>query len=234
MAILIGAGTTITSAQFPNGGIASIQFGFQPDIQRLFQLGSFSPYDTFIRRTRTLQVSVYGSRPDGAGGSIPYSVAPSVTCVDANSVTATVNPATCVAGLDPFTNEYWVTSYSYQKEQTGYGQESWSMTTAPILDNFTGTIVMMRGIPDGTIATGPGTMASADMGLVVDETGSNDALGNPVQGENGSVQAGGFGTFDVQRSVIVTSVGDSIGLSPAIDGLTGQASINIPMTPQFI
>ncbi len=110
------------------------------------------------------------------------------------------------------------------------------MTTAPIIDGFAGTIVMLRGIAEGTVATGPGVMATADMGVVVDETASNDSLGNPIQGENGSVQAGspGLGNFDIQRSVIATSVGDSIGLSPAIDGLTGQANINIPMTPVFL
>lgn len=236
MAILIGSGTTVVSTQFPNGGIFSINFGFQPNTNRLFQLGSFQPYDSFIQRQRTVQLNVYGTRPNGDGGSLPISTLPSTSCVDAESISITINPATCAVTITPFTETYFVTSYSYQKENIGYGQESWSMTSRPILSNFGGTVVMLRGIAEGTIATGDGTMTAAQMGVVVDEVGSNDSLGDPIQGENGSVQAGspGLGSFDIQRSVIVTSVGGSLGLDPAIDGLTGQANISIPMTPVFI
>ncbi len=236
MAIIIGAGTTVVSTQFPNGGIVSVNFGFQPNVQRLWQLGSYTPYDSFVQRTRTLQLSVYGSRPDGAGGSLQMSVLPSVGCTDADGVSITVNPASCLNTLLPFTETYFLTSYSYQKENLGYGQESWSFTSRPILDNYSGTIIMLRGIAEGTIATGDGVMTSAQMGVVVDETASNDSLGSPIQGENGGVQAGtpGLGNYDIQRFIIATAVGGSIGLSPATDGLTGQANVNVPMTPIFI
>lgn len=236
MAVIIGGGTTVVSTQFPNNGILSVNFGFQPNVQRLYQLGSFSPYDTFVQSTRTIQLNVYGSRPDGAGGSVALDVTPSTSCVDAGSVSITVNPASCVTTLTPFTEDYFVTSYSYQKDNLGYGQEAWSFTSKPIIPTYGGDIVMLRGIAEGTIATGDGTMSAAQMGVVIDETASNDSNGANIEGENGGVQAGspGVGNFDIQRYIIATTIGASIGLNTAIDGLTGQASINIPTTPVFL
>lgn len=224
------------SAQFPNGGIVSVNFGFSPQVQRLFELGTFDPYDSTVQKTRTLQLNVYGVRPDGGGGSLSLDVSPSTTCVDTGTVNTTVNPASCVGSLLPFADDYFVNSYGYSKENLGYGQESWGFTTKPVIPTFTGTIVMLRGIAEGTIGTGAGTMTSTQMGVTVDETASNDSLGAQIEGETGSVTAGspGIGSFEVSRFVIVTSIGASIGLSPAIDGLTGNASISIPLTPVFI
>jgi len=235
MAVIIGAGTTIVSAQFPNGGILSVNFGFSPNVQRLFVLGSFQPYDAIVQKTRTLTVNVYGRRQDGSGGSLAHSLTPSVSCADADTVSVTINPASCVSTLLPFTESYFVNSYSYQKDAQGYGQESWGMTTKPIIPTYTGTIIMLRGIAEGTIGTGDGTMAALDMGVVVDETASNDALGAQIEGQSGGVSAGspGIGNFDISRFVVVTSVGNSLGLDSTIDGKTGNASISVPLTPVF-
>ena len=214
----------------------SANFGFSPNINRLWQLGSFVPYDTFVQKTRTLTLSVYGRRPDGSGGSIQLDVTPSVSCIDAGTVSITVNPASCVGSLLPFTEDYFVNSYSYQKENLGYGQESWGFTTKPVVPSYTGTIVMLRGIAEGTVATGDGTMDALDMGVVVNETASNDSFGAPIEGESGSIQAGspGIGNFDITRFVVVTDVGNSIGLDPTVDGKTGNASITIPLQPIFL
>ena len=226
----------MTSTQFPNGGIVSVQFGFNPQVERLFQLGSFTPYDTSVTRTRTISINAYGSKPDGSGGSNTLDVSPSVTCVDASSVNITVNPASCVASLLPFTGDYFVNSYSYSKTNLGFGQETWAFTSKPEITGYTGTIVMLRGIAEGQIATGDGTMAALDMGIVIDETGSNDSLGAQIEGESGSVAAGtpGIGNYDIQRHVIVTQIGGSRGRHTSIDGFTGQASITIPNTPVFL
>jgi hypothetical protein len=235
VAVIIGGGTTIVSTQFPNGGVVSVNFNFQPSVQRLYQLGSFAVYDSFVQSVRTIQINLYGSRADGAGGSLPIDVTPSTTCIDANAVNITVNPASCVTTLTPFSEDYFLTSYSYQKENLGYGQESWSLTSKPILPSYSGNIVMLRtGFAEGTINTGPGTMDAPDMGMVIDNTSSNDSTGNPIQGETGSVQAGGIGNFDIQRNIIATQVGGSIGYIPSIDGLTGNASVSIAMTPVFL
>lgn len=118
----------------------------------------------------------------------------------------------------------------------GYGQESWSFTTRPILSNYTGNIVMLRGIAEGTVSTGPSSMTPEQMGVEVDETASNDASGQPIEGESGSVSAGspGLGNFDYQRYIIATAVGGSMGLNTSIDGFSGTASVSIPMTPVFL
>lgn len=236
MAVIIGAGSTVTSTQFPNGGIVSVNFGFQPSVNRLYQLGSFDPYDTDVQKKRTIQLNVYGVREDGSGGSTPLDVSPSTDCTDAGNVSITVNPASCVGSLLPFTDDYFVNSYSYSKDNLGYGQEAWGFTSKTVIPGYTGSIVMLRGIAEGTLSTGPGTMDPGDMGLTVNESASNDVLGAPIQGETGSVQAGspGIGNYEISRHVIVTSVGGSIGKNDSIDGLTGQASIQIPLNEVFL
>lgn len=236
MAIIIGAASTVVSPQFPNGGIASVQFGFNPQVERLYQLGSFAPYDTTVTRTRTISLSVYGSRADGTGGSLPFDVTPSTTCVDAGTTLITVNPASCVASLLPFAGDYFLNSYSYSKDNLGYGQENWSFTSKPEITGYTGTIVMLRGIAEGTISTGEGVMTADLMGVTIDTAASNDSLGNQIEGESGSVAGGtpGLGNFDIQRHIIATSVGGSTGKGPLVDGQTGEASISIPLTPVYL
>jgi hypothetical protein len=236
MAVIIGAGSTVTSTQFSSGGIVSVQFGFNPEVDRLWELGSFTPYDSTVTKTRTLSLNVYGQKPSGAGGSTPLSVTPSTSCTDAGTVNIQVNPASCSDELLSFSDDFFITGYSYQKENLGYGQESWSFTSKPEVPDYSGTIVMLRGIAEGTVSTGDGIMTAAQMGLTVDETASNDSEGQPIQGESGSVPAGtpGLGNYEIQRYVIVTSVGGSIGKNDAVDGLSGQASIQIPMNPVFI
>ncbi len=236
MAILIGAGTTVAATGFSSGGILSVQFGFNPEVQRLWELGSYSPYDTFVKKTKTISINVYGTRPAGGGGSTAIDVTPSITCADAGTVSITINPASCAASITSFVDNFFVTSYSYQKENIGYGQETWAFTSKPVIPDYSGTIVMLRGIAEGQIATGEGTMTPLQMGLVIDEAGSNDSLGANIEGESGSVQAGtpGLGNYDVQRYVIVTSIGGSTGKSSAVDGYMGQASVQIPMNPVFV
>jgi len=216
--------------------VVSVQFGFDPQVERLYQLGSFSPYDSTVTKTRTLSLNVYGKKANGSGGSSPLAVPPSTTCADADALNITVNPASCVGSLLPFIEDYFLTSYAYSKDNLGFGQEAWGFTSKPVIPGFAGTIVMLRGIAEGTIGTGPGEMAAADMGVVIDDPASNDSFGAPIEGESGSVQAGtpGIGNFDIQRHVIATTVGGSKGKGTGADGLTGQASISIPITPVYI
>lgn len=236
MAVIIGAASTVVSPQFPNGGIASVQFGFSPQVDRLYEIGSFSPYDTSVTRTRTISLTVYGKRSDGSGGSEVIDVSPSTACVDTGATLITVNPASCAASLLPFAGSYFLNSYGYSKDQLGFGQETWGFASKPDITGFTGTIVMLRGIAEGTISTGPGVMTPDLAGVGIDVAASDDSLGNPIQGENGSVAAGtpGLGTFDIQRFIIASTVGGSTGKGPTVDGFTGQASVTIPITPVYL
>lgn len=233
MAVVIGSSTTITSTLFPSGGIVSANFGISANINRLFQLGSFTPYDTFVEKQRSLSAVAYGKKLSGSGGTQSILVTPSTSCVDTGAITVTVNPGVCGTPVNPFSDSFYPTSYSYNKDNLGHGQESWAFTSKPILDNYNGTIIFLRGIATGQILTGTGVMTEANMGVVVDTTASKDSLGNYIEGEQGSVQAGfpGIGDYSIQREVIVTRVGGSQGRD---DGKKGTASVTIPMTPVYL
>lgn len=212
-----------------------MQFGFNPQVQRLWQLGSWTPYDSFVTKTKTLTVNVYGSRPDTTGGSISVSVSPSTSCVDADNIVIGVQPASCSTVSD-ISGNFYLTGYSYQKENLGYGQETWSFTSKPLLDSYSGTIVMLRGIAEGQIATGGGVMTASQMGVEVNDVASNDAYGAAIEGESGSVSAGtpGLGEYSVERYIVASAVGASIGRSAAVDGALGRASVQIPITPIYL
>lgn len=227
MAVIIGAGTTVVTTLFPQGGIASVNFGFAPQVNRLWELGSWDPYDTYVVRRRSLSITAYGKKDNGQGGSQIFDVSPSTSCVDATSVEVTINPGACGATVTPFTEDYWPSSYSYSKDNFGWGQESWSFTSKPEIDNYTGTIVFLRGIATGQMLTGAGIMAAADMGIVINDAASRDSDGNYIDGTTGSVQAGfpGIGDYMTQREIVVSTIGGSIGKD---DGNKGQGNVTIP------
>ncbi len=233
MAVVIGAGTTVTSNLFPQGGITSVNFGLKPEINRLWQLGSWTPYDTYVVTQKELSLVAYGRKENGQGGSQSFVLTPSTSCMDATSVSITVNPGACGVSIAPFTDDFYPTSYSYSKENFGHGTESWSFTTEQEVDNYTGTIVMLRGIATGQILIGTGIMTSADIGIVVDEAASRDSNNNYIEGLDFSVSAGfpGIGTSSTQREVVVYSVGGSLGKQ---DGYEGRGNVSIPMTPVYL
>jgi hypothetical protein len=183
-----------------------------------------------------MQLQVYGRKSDGTGGTLPLDINPSVTCEDAGTIEITFTPASCAPDLLPFTDNYYVNSYSYQKENIGYGQENWSMTSKPFLPGYTGTIVMLRGISEGTVNTGADAMDTVDMGVLINEVGSNDVNNVAITGESGSVQAGtpGIGNYDVTRYIIATEIGNSLGYDPTIDGKKANLSVTIPLTPVYL
>lgn len=233
-AVIIGAGTSVTTALFPNGGIVSISFGISPSITRLWQLGSFSPYDTLTQTQRNLSINAYGSDTSGVGGSQSQTLTASTTCVDAGTISVTVTPGECGTSVSPFTVDFFATGYSYSKsDRRGIGQESWTLISKPIVSDYTGTIAMLRGISTGQHATGDGVLTTAQMGVVVDDAASRDSLGNWIEGESGSVSAGfpGLGEYNFTREVVYTQCGGSTGVA---DGYVGTASVQIPMSPVFI
>ncbi|HEC66285.1 MAG TPA: hypothetical protein ENI23_13430 [bacterium] len=233
MAVIIGNASTVTTTLFAQGGIVSVNFGIQPNINRLWELGSFTPYDIFTQRQRTLSIVAYGKKLSGQGGSQSIDVTPSTSCIDTGAISITVTPGVCADPVGPFTDDFYPTGYSYSKEVQGFGQESWTFTSKPLFSDYTGEIRHLRGIATGQILKGAGTMTEVDTGIVVDDAASKDSQGAYIEGETGSVAAGfpGLGTFETQREVIVTRVGASLGKA---DGLRAQTQITIPMTPVFL
>lgn len=234
MAVIIGGGSSVTSSLLAGGGVVSVNFGLQANIERLYSLGSFDIYDISTTKQRTFSMNVYGKKPVGTGGTNTYSVTPSSSCADANSVSITFNPSACGGSVVGFTDTFFVSSYSYSKDLTGYGQESWAFTTKPIhVPSYGGTIYMLRGLATGQLLTGTGVMTAPDMGVIIDETNSKDSSGNDIESESGSVSSGfpGIGNVDTTREIAVSTVGGSDGKD---DGNKGQVSVSIPMSPVYV
>jgi hypothetical protein len=232
MAVIIGGGTIVSTSLFPQGGITAVSFGIQPNINRMWQLGSFSVYDTTSTSQRNLSITAYGKKANGQGGSQVTALTPSTSCADAGTIIVTITPGECDGAVDPFTDDFFATSYSYSKDRATSGQESWSFNSKPIHDSYVGNIYMLRGIATGQYLYGGGVLSAVNMGIVVDETSSKDSNGNWIEGETGSVSAGspGIGDYDVTREVVFSQVGGSISVA---DGYKGNAQVQIPYTPVY-
>ncbi len=206
MAIVIGAATTVT---FPGGCAISANWGFSPNSQRLFCIGSWTPHLTFNRPTESLNITIY------APGT-SYDTSPTTSCADANTIAAGVSPASCGGDAGGGVSGNWfVTSYSFSKDDaTMPGQESWSMTRWVSGPNTVLPSFVMRGISEGS--------GTDNSGIVFN--------GETTESQTGSVSAGGFGRADTLQGGVVGSVGG--GSSAA--GETGQGSASMPYTPLYI
>jgi hypothetical protein len=242
MVIIIGAATTVESDIWPlMDGLISVNYSFTPGIQRLWQLGSFSPFDTFIPYVTSLSITAYGRRIDNTGGSIQVPIPPATDCSEASFHTMVINPATCVVSSSTIQDEFFVTSYGYDKPAFGYGIESWSFTTRPVYSDVQQrrTAVMLRGTAEGTMSVGQGFIEDEQfVGIVIDNNASNFRLNPtvPITSVQGSVQAGNssFGVQDTTRHIIVTQIGNSMGLNDEINGLSGKVAITIPVNPIYL
>lgn len=207
MGIIIGAATTVS---FSGACVTQVQWSSNPNVQRLYCLGSWTPQSTIEKPTETLSVTIYSDGPS-------YSVAPSTSCELANTISADVSPAGCGTGVSgPSSSSWYVNSYSYSKEDANMpGTESWSMI------QYTGTgnqnpKYVIRGISEG----------SATQGI---DTGITFA-GTTTTSSQGSVSAGQVGKSDITEAGVVSSVGG--GSTTA--GVIGNGSVSIPYTPLWI
>jgi len=215
MAIVIGAATTVS---FYNTCVVSANWGYNPNVQRLYCIGEWTPSDdrTYYRPTETLNLTVYSPGPT-------HTVNPTTSCTDANTVSASVNPAACGAAFSSLTGAWMVSSYSYSKDDASMpGQESWSLTRWKSLNatppnNYIEPTYVMRGITEGS-ASDP----IANTGIVF--------TGSTVASYTGSVSAGGFGKADVMYVGVV----ESIGGGTITAGETGQGSASMPYTPLYL
>lgn len=212
MAIVIGAATQVS---FGGACAISANWGYNPNTQRLYCIGEWTPRDelTYYRPTQTLNLTIYAPGPS-------YSTEPTTSCADANTISASVSPAACGGSIDADASGSWhVTSYSYSKDDaTLPGQESWSLTKwqnvpSPGTNSVEPTYVM-RGISEGQATSNAGVSFT----------------GNTVSTSTGNVSAGGFGRADTLDIGVVSNVGGGSSSS----GDTGQGSASIPYTPLYI
>lgn len=221
MVVIIGAGTTVTS-DIISGGLVSVSFTLSPSVERLFQLGSFDAFDINITEQESISLTNFG------GASSKVSLAPSVACIDSTAKMAVViTPAPCTGSATPITrtgtNSLFITSFSYSKDFQSFGQETWSLQSKPILQDFTGSQVFIQGFAEGNRLVGSDVVS--DDGIVL--TGSVPATPFDAEGRSLSVSAGspGIGTDDTQRFGKVTSIGGGVGKE---DGKKGTSSANVP------
>ncbi len=213
MAIVIGAATQV---EFEGKCAISANWGYNPNVQRLYCIGEWVPDDdrTFYRPTETLNITIYSPGPI-------YSVDPTTICADANTISASISPAACGGTFTSLSGDWLVASYSYSKEDaTLTGQESWSLTRWKDLDsstpasNFVEPTYVMRGISEG--------QATDNAGVVF--------TGTTVSTQTGNVSAGGFGRADELDAGVVTEIGGG----SSVAGDTGQGSATMPYTPLYI
>lgn len=203
MGIVIGAGTSASLGNVTC--VASVNWGANPNTQRLYCLGSWTPEYEIERPTENMNMTVYSPGPT-------YVTTPSVSCVDANTMNALVDPAACNGGAPGMSGEWFVTSYNYNKDDAQLpGQESWSMTrwVGPTPPDYT-----LRGISEGS--------GTPNAGIVF--------AGSTTSSTTGSVAAGGIGRADTLTMGTVVQVGGG----SAAAGETGTGSASIPYTPLWI
>lgn len=214
MAVIIGAGTLV---EFGDAScVISVSWGFTPNTQRAYCLGSWVPYAAaeISRPQENVSLTVY------AGTTESVSVLPSTSCVTPPGMYISISPAACGEALTTLTGDDWlVNSYSYSKEDGAQpGQESWSF-----IRNVTGgnpavvlPTAMLRGISEGQ------TSDQEMTGIILESVSSNSS--------SGSVSSGGFGKLWILEHGTVVSVGGSRNVS----GETGQGSASMNYTPIYL
>lgn len=206
MAVIISAGTTVS---FGGACVISANWNYNPNTQRLYCLGSWTPYDEIEKPTETVSLTIYAPGPT-------YSVVASDTCVNVQNYAISISPAGCGDNLPGgITGNFAVSGYSYSKgDAQAPGQESWSFT------RWTGTNApnyVIRGIAEGS-ATDP----IINTGIVFS--------GDTSEGSSGSVSAGATGTVDVTYYGVVSAIGGGTSAR----GELGNGSASIPLTPLWI
>jgi len=221
MVVIVGAGTSVTT-DIISGGIVSVNFSLNPNVERLFQLGSFDAFDINITEQESISLTNYG------GASTTVALSPTTTCTDSNArIAVIITPAPCTGSTVSIdrtgADSLFITSYSYSKEVTAYGQESWNLQGKPIIQDFTGSDAYLQGFAEGNHLVG--TDIVSDDGIVM--TGSVAGDTYDAEGRNLQVSAGALslGQDDTQRFGKITQIGGGVGRE---NGKRGTASANVP------
>ena len=228
MGVIIGAGSTVVIGG--GGHPTQVSWNVNPNTQRAYILGSWSPYlEAEVKSpTETLNITMYSPGP-------VYVTTPTTSCIDANQLSASVSPAGCSLGdVSPTSTEWFVTSYSYSKGDARQpSTESWAMMNYVTLGDALVVLpdFVLRGISEGSITTSQGggtdsTPAQTTTGIVFDTspTAATDSVGS-----TGSVSAGQIGRADYQYANVVEQVGGSESNSGQIE----QGSCSMPYTPLY-
>lgn len=212
MAVIIGFGTTVGGV-FSTACAISVNWGYNPNVQRLYCLGDTAPWKNVEKPTETLSVTIY----QDSGGPSSHDVSASTSCDDLTSLNASVSPGGCGAVPAGVTGDFYMTNYSFSKGDPNLpGQESWALTRW-----VEGSVPADSPPPNHHIRGAADAQATdtTDAGIVF--------IGSTTQGTTGNVSAGGMGTADTIYYGTAVSVGGAS--MPA--GEIGNSSANCPVTP---
>lgn len=233
MAIIIG-GMTNVYVDAASDGFQSINWNINRQPNRLWQLGSWSPWKTQVGTTLSISLTSY------AGALAAIDLAPSTSCANSTAIkTIVINAETC-DGSPVAINEanMYISSYSYSKgDAIGFGTESWSFQKW--IESGVGSSFIQ--IPEPTYVlqgrsegSRQGNIGNGTTDLGVDFLSIAEAGGvHIVEGEQGSVSAGfpGVGNADVIELGLVGRIG---GGMLEDGGHTGQSSATIPHQPLYL
>lgn len=225
MAIIIGSTTQVTG---DIQGLVSVQWGISPQINRLWQLGSWDPYSQLATRVTNLSATCY------AGGGPTITLQPASACTNSTAtITLTIVPGGCGAISPDLGGVFtvYLSSFSYNKgDAVGFGQQSYSGQYWPGGAGSGGGVnvefsdapsVVLQGRSEGT--------ETADDDLNTGVTFSN---GWDVYGVEGNVSAGfpGTGTANETRQGLVNQISNG---DLRNDGKMGQSSVTVPHSPLY-
>ncbi len=215
MAIIIGFGTLVGGI-FATACATSVNWGYNPNIQRLYCLGSLVPWRNIEKPTESLSVTVYQE------SVATQNVEASQDCDDITAVSASVSPSACGEVVEGVSGDWYITSYSYSKGDPNLpGQETWSLQrwvdgADPVVSPAPDYVI--RNIAEGQATENPGT----PVGISFNST--------PLVGTQGSVSAGGIG----QADIIYYATVDVVGGADMGGGDIGSGSASIAHTPLWI
>ena len=217
MAVIIGFATSVGGA-FAGACATSVNWGYNPNVQRIYCIGNTIPTpNSFEKPTETLTIAVYqGTGPSG------HDVTASTDCDDLSTISADVDPATCTESVEGVSGDWYVTSYSFSKDDPLLpGTESWTMTrwvdgADPAVSPAPGHFV--RGVAEAQATE------ESSCGIVFNGSYSK------LTGNTGSVSAGGVG----RANSIIFGVADSVGGASLSAGNTGNGSASCPVTPLWV
>jgi len=221
LSVVIGAGTT---ASFNNSSvcIVSAQWGFNPGRTDAFCLGSYdpSPEHVVYKPTQTLSLTMYAPSPSMA-------ITPTVGCADADTVSASVSPASC-STISDITGSWFVQSYSYSKEsKDAAAQESWSLIKYKDVEGF----LTSQGVSISRIAIPTYVVRGITMGEATDTSQAGITFSSTfAEASTGSVSAGSIGKL----STVIYGAVSNVGGGSSDSGFAGTGSASIPYTPLYI
>jgi len=239
MAVVIGSATTVVVGGVTDG-FQSVSWNVNRQPTRLWQLGSWDPYNTQVGKTITASITTY------AGVLPTVTLAPANSCADSTAVKdITIDAQACSGPVISLGYTMYITSYSYSKgDPVGFATESWSFqfwedsevgdypsssSMIPIPDPSS----VIQGIAEGSRSGDVGN-GSTDLGIrFVDDPGAAPADNyHIVVGTQGSVSAGfpGVGNADIVQIGLVDRIGG--GLLQA-GGEIGQSNATIPHQPLY-